>query len=58
MNTFELCWASAEEWRRRLPGDELVPHPKWTITHAITINAPPEGIWPWVIQLGSGRAGW
>lgn len=59
MNTFELlCRASAEEQRRRLPGDELVPHPMWTITHAITINAPPEAVWPWVIQMGSGRAGW
>lgn len=59
MNAFELlCRASAEEQRRRLPGDELVPHPKWTIAHAITINAPPEAVWPWVIQMGSGRAGW
>ena len=58
MNTFELCRASAEERRRRLPGDELVPHPKLTITHAITVNAPPGAVWPWVIQMGSGRAGW
>jgi len=59
MNTFDLLGrASAEERRRRLPGDELVPHPKWTITHAITIDAPPEAVWPWIIQLGSGRAGW
>ena len=59
MNATELlCWARAEEQRRRLPGDELVPHPKWTITHAITIDAPPEAVWPWVIQMGSGRAGW
>lgn len=59
MTTFELlCRASAEEQRRRLPGDELVPYPKWTITHAITIKAPPEAVWPWVVQMGSGRAGW
>jgi hypothetical protein len=40
--TLELCWASGEERRRHIAGDELVPHPKGTITQAITINAPPE----------------
>lgn len=54
----ELCWASGEERRRRLPGDELVPHPKRTFTHAITLDAPPEAVWPWIIQMGAGRAGW
>jgi hypothetical protein len=39
-------------------GDELVPYPKGIITHALTINAPPEAVWPWLIQMGSGRAGW
>jgi hypothetical protein len=58
MDTFELCLASDDERQRRLPGDELVPHPKQVINHAITINAPPEDVWSWVIQMGSGRAGW
>src|SRR5215208_795449 len=59
INPFELlCRASDNERRCRLQGDELVPHPKWTITHAITINTPPEAVWPWVVQMGSGRAGW
>lgn len=53
----ELCWASGEERRRRMAGDELVPYPKGIITHALTINAPPEAVWPWLIQMGSGRAG-
>ena len=26
--------------------------------HAITIDAPPEDVWPWVVQMGWGRAGW
>jgi hypothetical protein len=28
------------------------------ITHAITIDTPPGAVWPWLVQMGSGRAGW
>jgi hypothetical protein len=55
---FELCRASAEEVRESLPGDQLIPSPRKTITHAVTIAVPPEGVSPWLVQLGSGRAGW
>jgi hypothetical protein len=43
-----------------LPGDEIVTDPMWQSTRAITINAPPEQVWPWVVQMGfpSHRAGW
>jgi hypothetical protein len=27
-------------------------------THAITIDAPRERVWPWIAQMGAGRAGW
>jgi hypothetical protein len=54
----DLCRASVDEQRRPLPGDDLVSRPRWVITHAITINAPPRAVWPWVIQMGAGRAGW
>jgi hypothetical protein len=27
-------------------------------TRAITIDAPPEDVWPWIVQMGSGRGGW
>lgn len=40
-----------------MPGDELVPKPSFTATRAITIDAPPEDVWPWLIQIGYGRAG-
>ena len=26
-------------------------------TRAVTVNAPPEAIWPWLAQMGSGRGG-
>ncbi len=49
--------ATPAEVARTYPGDERVPNPKLDLTHAITIQAPPEKIWPWLIQLGQGRAG-
>ena len=47
------------EKMRRLPGDELIPEPIGTLTHAITIRRPASEIWPWLAQMGAGsRAGW
>jgi hypothetical protein len=50
--------ATALEKRRPLPVDALVPEPIFASTHAITIDAPPEQVWPWIAQMGAGRAGW
>ena len=52
--------ATKDEGRRALPGDQVVPHPLWASTRAITIDAPPEQVWPWVAQMGfpPHRAGW
>lgn len=49
--------ASLDEQARSLPGDDLVPHPTHVTNHAITINAGPERIWPWLVQMGQDRAG-
>lgn len=43
---------------RALPGDDLVPHTTRGETRAIGIDAPPSLIWPWLVQMGFGRAGW
>jgi hypothetical protein len=40
-----------------MPGDGLVPKSHFTATRAITIDAPPEAVWPWVMQVGFNRAG-
>jgi len=40
-----------------LPGDELVPTPKWSYTLGVGIDAPPESVWPWIAQIGQGRGG-
>lgn len=51
--------ATDEEVRRALPGDELESPIGYRpiSTRAITIDAPPEEVWPWLVQMGSGRAG-
>jgi hypothetical protein len=53
-----LTWgATAEEVARKLPGDELLPDAGLVSTRAVTIDAPPGAIWPWLVQMGSGRGG-
>src|SRR4030067_2800213 len=49
--------ATGAEVTQPLPGDELVPSPMLGYTRAITIQAPPERVWPWLAQLGQGRVG-
>ncbi len=56
--TLLLSGATPEEAARPLPGDELLPRPLAEATRAITIHASPAAIWPWLVQLGYGRAGW
>jgi hypothetical protein len=50
--------ATAAELARALPGDDLIAHPSGALTHAITIAQPPARVWPWLAQMGAGRAGW
>jgi hypothetical protein len=53
-----LTWgARPGEVSRRLPGDELLPGAGIVATRAITIAAPPAAVWPWLVQMGSGRGG-
>jgi hypothetical protein len=49
--------STPEERARRLPGDELLPGADLVATRAITIGVPPSDVWPWLVQLGNGRAG-
>jgi hypothetical protein len=54
-----LTWgATREEVKEPLPGDDVVQHPHFLATRAITISAPPAEVWKWIIQIGSARAGW
>ncbi len=52
--------ASDDEVGRSLPGDDVVWKPDWVSTRAITIDAPPSVVWPWIVQMGypTIRGGW
>jgi hypothetical protein len=53
-----LTWgATPDEIARDLPGDELLVTADIVSTRAVTIDAPPSAIWPWLVQMGSGRGG-
>jgi hypothetical protein len=53
-----LHWgATVHEAEEELPGDDHVGAGALTATRAITIDAPPDRVWPWIAQLGQGRGG-
>ena len=52
-----LRWGATDaEVSAVLPGDGIVPRPRYQQTHAITIGVPPDRVWPWLVQLGQDRA--
>ena len=55
---WHLRWgATQEEVTGAMPGDDLVTVAQFTATRAITIDAPAERVWPWIVQVGYRRAG-
>jgi hypothetical protein len=56
--SWHLRWgATSAEVGAALPGDALVPRAQYRSTRAITIDAPPAAVWPWLVQVGCLRAG-
>jgi hypothetical protein len=53
-------WGATEQERRQpFPGAELIPEGKRaSATMAVTIDAPPARVWPWLVQMGYDHAGW
>ncbi|MGZ4691880.1 MAG: hypothetical protein ACXVKA_06270 [Acidimicrobiia bacterium] len=49
--------ATPAERRKSLPGDEAVPRAGVAMTRAVTIDAPPDRVWPWIAQIGQDRGG-
>jgi hypothetical protein len=55
---WHMRWGATDaEVAAAMPGDGVVHRAQFNATRAITIGAPPEQVWPWIVQLGYGRAG-
>lgn len=53
-----LSWGTSRvEMQQEYPGDDLVPDPRVVSTRAVTIRAPADQIWPWLVQMGQDRGG-
>jgi hypothetical protein len=51
-------WGTTEEeLTRGMRGDALIANPTHSATHAVTVDASPKDIWPWLVQMGAGRGG-
>jgi hypothetical protein len=55
---FSSVEASQAERKTARPGDALVEPADVVMDRAFTLEAPCEAVWPWLVQLGKGRAGW
>ncbi|HET8786692.1 MAG TPA: hypothetical protein VFM38_13720 [Candidatus Limnocylindrales bacterium] len=55
---FRTWGIDPEEASKALPGDAIVPDAEAVDTRGIDIDAPPDKVWPWLVQMGYGRAGW
>lgn len=54
-----LRWgALGDEVRPPYPGADVIPGGQRGATMAVTIDAPPSRVWPWLVQMGCDRAGW
>ena len=63
-----LYWLPIREWMnswgatpsdvaRVMAGDSLLADPTYSGTTAVTVDAPPDNIWPWLVQMGYKRGG-
>jgi hypothetical protein len=53
-----MNWGATDAERRMtLPGDDPAGEPADSFTRAVTIEAPPAAVWPWLVQIGQDRAG-
>jgi hypothetical protein len=63
-----LYWFPIRRWMSRwgttpsdltrvMAGDALLVNPTYSGTMAVTVNAAPEHVWPWLVQIGYQRGG-
>jgi hypothetical protein len=49
--------ATRDDLVRVMAGDAVIPNPTHSATAAITVDAPPDDVWPWLVQIGYQRGG-
>jgi hypothetical protein len=53
-----VSWGSTPvERARTMSGDASIPNATYRATLAVTIDAPPACVWPWLVQMGYRRGG-
>ena len=58
LREWQMTWgATTEEVSRYMAGDELLKNPTLNATRVVEIEALPERVWPWLVQMGYGRGG-
>lgn len=58
LREYQMNWgATAEEISRYMAGDELSKDPEFNATRVVEIDAPPEQVWPWIVQMGYSKGG-
>lgn len=58
LRNWRTSWGTQHnEQLLQLPGDDVIPEPRWSSTHAISIDASPYEVWPWIAQIGQDRGG-
>jgi len=51
-------WGAApSDLTRVMAGDSLLPDPTYSGTTAVSVDATPEDVWPWLVQIGYQRGG-
>lgn len=58
LHAYQREFGFLSETKLKLPGDEILDEMRFSSTLGKTIEAPPEKIWPWLVQMGCRRAGW
>jgi hypothetical protein len=54
---FARWGTTPDDLTRGMAGDNVIVNPTHSATHAVTVNAPPVDIWPWLVQMGYQRGG-
>ena len=54
---FRRWGTTPDDLARVMPGDTFIVNPTHSATHAVTVDAPPDDIWPWLVQMGYQRGG-